>query len=90
MVLCASNSDHSKVQLVTPPTGTPVGEHIKFPGHVHDPAPVGNRAAKSLKKIGKYFKTDENGMAIFWGDPPSSFQTSLGVCTSNIKDGLIS
>lgn len=90
MVLCASNLDHTSVQLVSPPGDTPVGEVIRFPGHVLDPAPVGNRAAKSLKKIGKYFKTDQDGNAVFVGEPPSTFHTSLGVCTSTIKEGLIS
>jgi hypothetical protein len=67
-----------------------VGERIQFEGHIPDPAPVGNRAAKSLRKVGSFFKTNEDGLAVFTGEPPSPFHTSLGPCVSIIKEGSIS
>ncbi|KAL6073758.1 G4 quadruplex nucleic acid binding protein [Balamuthia mandrillaris] len=35
MVLCASNEDHSQVELIHPPEGVPNGERITFEGYSH-------------------------------------------------------
>ena len=90
MVLCASNKEHTEVKLVVPPAGVPAGELITFAGHTSEPAAAGNRAVKAGKKAGGSFATDENGKAMFVGEPSAPFQTSLGICTSTIKGGSIS
>jgi aminoacyl tRNA synthase complex-interacting multifunctional protein 1 len=51
MVLCASNAEHTEVKLVQPPEGVPVGELVKFDGHLPEPAAAGNRAVKAWKKV---------------------------------------
>ena len=33
MVLCASNSDHTKVEFVDVPEGAIIGERVTFPGN---------------------------------------------------------
>lgn len=35
MVMCASNADHSKVELLRPAPGSKVGERVKIVGHEH-------------------------------------------------------
>eukprot|EP00953_Heterococcus_sp_UTEX-ZZ885_P013787 7861-Heterococcus_DN1.PRE.1 len=50
MVLCASNSDHTKVSPLKPPSGVPVGELVSFEGHLPAPVDPGNRAVKAWKK----------------------------------------
>lgn len=87
MVLCASSKDGSEVKLVVPPAGVPVGELIKFKGHVSEPSPTGNRAVKAWKKVADQFATDADGNAMFTGEPSAPMQTSKGGCTSTIKDG---
>ncbi|AFZ79004.1 methionine-tRNA ligase, putative [Theileria equi strain WA] len=37
MVLCVSNEDHTVVQLLEPPSDTPVGERISFDGYTGEP-----------------------------------------------------
>lgn len=43
MVLCASNDDHTKVELVEPPVGAAPGERVTFMDYPGDPE-------KALKK----------------------------------------
>ena len=90
MVLCASNQDHSEVKLVSAPDGCAPGELVTFRGHLADPSPTGNRAVKAWKKVSNSFETDANGNAMFTGEPPALFHTSLGPCTSSIINGLVS
>ncbi|KAL0452019.1 UNVERIFIED_CONTAM: putative methionine--tRNA ligase [Sesamum latifolium] len=52
MVLAASNSDHTKVELVEPPQGAAVGERVTFPGFDGLPDDVLN----PKKKVWKQFK----------------------------------
>lgn len=33
MVLCASNADHTKVELLAPPAGSIPGDRVYFEGH---------------------------------------------------------
>lgn len=37
MVFAASNSDHTQVELVDPPTGTKIGEKVTFDGFQGEP-----------------------------------------------------
>lgn len=91
MVLCASSSDHSEVQLVVPPEGAQVGELVTFEGHASEPVDAGNRAVKSWKKVGGNFATDADGVAWYTGeDTPAKMNTSAGPCTAVIKNGNVS
>ena len=42
MVMCASNEDHTKVELMRPPEGSVVGERIQLEGNPILGAPVSN------------------------------------------------
>ena len=91
MVLCASSSDHSEVQLVVPPEGAQVGELVTFEGHASEPVDAGNRAVKSWKKVRGNFATDADGVAWYTGeDTPAKMNTSAGPCTAVIKNGNVS
>jgi len=90
MVLCASDAEHTDVQLVVPPAGVAAGELVTFDGHLAAPVDAGNRAVKAFKKVAGLFKTDDSGAAVFTGEPASSFQTSSGPCTSPISNGVVS
>ncbi|XP_050142709.1 probable methionine--tRNA ligase isoform X4 [Malus sylvestris] len=46
MVLAASNSDHTTVELVEPPEGAQVGERVTFPGFVGEPDKILNPKKK--------------------------------------------
>ncbi|KAI5424544.1 hypothetical protein KIW84_030644, partial [Lathyrus oleraceus] len=54
MVLAASNDDHTKVELVEPPSSASVGERITFPGHEGSPDELLN----PKKKVWETLKVD--------------------------------
>lgn len=86
MLLCASNSDKSKVDPLSPPPNAKVGELIRFTGHLAEPVEPGNRATKAYGKVADDFYTTPEGVATFKGVP---FMTPEGPCTS-ILTGPIS
>ena len=90
MILCASNSEDTDVQLVSPPEGAAPGELITFDGHLPEPTDNGNRAVKAFKKCAKFLTTDEEGVAQFTGELSAPFMSSLGPCVSVIKGGSVS
>lgn len=90
MVLCASNEEHSEVVLVNPPEGAVPGEVVTFEGHTSEPMAAGNRAVKAFKKVGDDFITDDDGVAMYIGEPTAPFMTTAGPCTATIKGGEIS
>jgi methionyl-tRNA synthetase len=102
MVLCASTDDHTKVELVEPPTGAVPGERVTFAGFPGD-------AEKALKKetlekvLPVCIKQSTNGLplmvmlqdlksngdlvATYKGVP---FMTSAGLCVvKSIANGVI-
>mmetsp|Transcript_65686 Transcript_65686/g.77215 ORF Transcript_65686/g.77215 Transcript_65686/m.77215 type:complete len:859 (+) Transcript_65686:136-2712(+) len=94
MVLCASNSDHSEVRLVSPPVDAKIGERVTIPGFNFDDgdnsAPFAeNKVGKKkvFEKIAPFLTTSEYGVPMFLGKP---LMTSAGVCTSPIVDGSVS
>ena len=93
MVLCASNSDHSVVKLVSPPADAVVGERVMVPevtGADDDDEPYAeNKVGKKkiFEKIAPHLVTNAYGVPEFLGRP---FMTSAGVCTSPIPDGTVS
>jgi len=93
MVLCASNSDHTEVRLVSPPVDAVVGERITIPdfdfeGEEADPFKENKIGKKKIfEKLAPHLVTNRYGIPEFLGRP---FMTSGGVCTSPISEGSVS
>lgn len=82
MVLCASNADHTAVELVQVPQGTAVGERVVFDGLPADAEPepenkVGKK--KIFEQVAPDLKTDANG-AVLWKTHAAT--TSAGAVTA--------
>ncbi|KAK6914322.1 Methionyl/Leucyl tRNA synthetase [Dillenia turbinata] len=87
MVLAASDSDHTKVELVDPPKSAPVGERVKFPGYEGVPDDVLNPKKKVWETVQVDLRTDAE-LGARYKDVP--FTTSAGVCTvKSIAGGSI-
>ncbi|KAL6977679.1 methionine--tRNA ligase [Sarracenia purpurea var. burkii] len=87
MVLAASSTDHTKVELVEPPQSVPVGERVTFPGFKGDPHDVLNPKKKVWETVQVHLHTDKELVACYKDVP---FTTSAGVCKlSSISDGSI-
>ncbi|GAB2295690.1 hypothetical protein Dimus_029844 [Dionaea muscipula] len=87
MVLAASDSEHSKVELVEPPTEAAIGERVKFPGFEGEADDVLNPKKKVWETLQVDLNTDSNLVARFKDIP---FTTSAGVCkVSTIVNGSI-
>jgi len=87
MVLAASNSDHTQVELLIPPPGTKVGERVTFDGYSGEPEEQLNPKHKIWEAIQPDFITSDDCVATYKGTP---FKTSTGVCkVKSIKKGSI-
>jgi glutamyl-tRNA synthetase len=92
MVLCASNSDHTEVKLVSVPVEAKVGERVTVPdfdfeGEAGQPMkenPMGKK--KIFDKLAPFLVTNKYGVPEFLGRP---LMTSAGVCTSPISEGNV-
>jgi methionine--tRNA ligase beta chain len=82
MLLCASNEDHTKVDPLCAPKGSPVGELVTFAGHKAAPAAAGNRATKAFDRVAAELSTGTDGVARF---QDVTFDTSAGPCFSPAK-----
>lgn len=76
MVLCASNADHTAVELLIPPEGSVAGDVVYFEGHQGTPEPVLNPKKKIFESVQIDFKTGDDLVAR-WKDV--AFQTLKGV-----------
>jgi len=56
MVMCASNADHTKCELMRPPEGSVVGERIQLEGNPILGAPVGSAYEAVLNPKKKYME----------------------------------
>eukprot|EP00915_Cephaloidophora_sp_WS-2016_P000118 GHVH01000199.1.p1 GENE.GHVH01000199.1~~GHVH01000199.1.p1 ORF type:complete len:746 (+),score=121.52 GHVH01000199.1:40-2238(+) len=66
MVLCASNEDHTKVEFMTPPEGTPLGESLSFVGAAGDgPDEVLPKKKSPWDTCQKLFATAEDFSGVF-------------------------
>lgn len=64
MVLCASNPDHTAVQLLAPPSVAKVGDRVVFPGFSGEAATANVVAKKKIfEKLAPLLRTDERGVA---------------------------
>ncbi|CAN6580171.1 unnamed protein product [Malus baccata var. baccata] len=87
MVLAASNSDHTTVELVEPPEGAQVGERVTFPGFVGEPDEILNPKKKVWETLQVDLHTNTELVACYKDVP---LTTSAGVCTvSSIAGGSI-
>lgn len=87
MVLAASNSDHTKVELVEPPKSATVGERVIFPGFTGEPDDVLNPKKKVWETLQVDLHSDANLVACYKDIP---LTTSAGVCkVSSISNGSI-
>ncbi|EXB50508.1 putative methionine--tRNA ligase [Morus notabilis] len=87
MVLAASNSDHTKVELVEPPKSAYVGERVSFPGFAGQPDDVLNPKKKVWETLQVDLHTNSHLVACYKDIP---FTTLAGVCTvSTIPEGSI-
>ncbi|KAK9287301.1 hypothetical protein L1049_015714 [Liquidambar formosana] len=87
MVLAASSSDHTKVELVDPPKSAVVGERLTFPGFEGEPDDILNPKKKVWETVQVDLHTDMELVARYKDVP---FTTSAGVCTvSSICGGSI-
>ena len=94
MVMCASNADHTAIEIVRPPAGSKVGERVNLEGN-----PIGDAFSQEWqkqlnpkKKIMEGFlgftKTNDAGEAIYNG---ARWSTSAGTfIPSGIKNGNVS
>ncbi|EOA16039.1 hypothetical protein CARUB_v10004167mg [Capsella rubella] len=87
MVLAASSSDGSKVELVEPPKSATIGERVTFPGFEGEPDDVLNPKKKVWETLLVDLNTNENLVACYKDVP---FTTSAGECkVSSISNGTI-
>ncbi|GAB2210012.1 hypothetical protein Droror1_Dr00015262 [Drosera rotundifolia] len=87
MVLAASDSEHTMVELVDPPADAVIGERLTFPGFEGEPDGVLNPKKKVWETLQVDLNTDGNLVARFKDIP---FTTSAGVCkVSSIVNGSI-
>nr|VDD03204.1 unnamed protein product [Brassica rapa] len=87
MVLAASSSDGSKVELVEPPESAEIGERVRFQGFEGEPDVVLDPKMKVWETLVVDLHTDENLVACYKDLP---FTTDAGVCkVSSISNGTI-
>ncbi|KAG6741540.1 hypothetical protein POTOM_054802 [Populus tomentosa] len=87
MVLAASNSDHTKVELVDPPPSAVVGERVTFQGFEGEPDDVLNPKKKVWETLQVDLQTNSDLIACYKDIP---LTTSGGVCkVASISCGSI-
>ncbi|EME30689.1 methionyl-tRNA synthetase isoform 2 [Galdieria sulphuraria] len=64
MLLCGSTKDKSKVEPLSPPEHTQVGELVYFDGVEMKPTESGKQATQSFERIVDFLKTDSKGVAL--------------------------
>ncbi|CAL9150115.1 unnamed protein product [Musa hybrid cultivar] len=87
MVLAASNDDHTKVELVDPPSSAAVGDRVTFPGYSGEPDGILSAKSKVWEKVQVDLQSNSELVACYKDVP---FTTSAGVCkVSSIANGAI-
>jgi len=78
MVLCSSNADHTKVEIVSPPQGSKIGERVIFEGFEgKDPEPENKVAKKKIfEKLAPDLKTTADGIVVW---KQATAKTSAGI-----------
>ncbi len=87
MVLAGSDAGHTRVELVMPPEGAPVGELVTFPGFPGKPDEQLNPKKKIWEAIQPELRTSAELVALYRDAP---FTTSAGVCrVASIANAVI-
>jgi methionine--tRNA ligase beta chain len=76
MVLAASNSDHTQVELLTPVEGSKPGERVTFDGYSGEPDDQLNPKKKVWETVQPDFSTTDECVAVYKNVP---FKTSAGI-----------
>ena len=101
MVLCASNDDHTKVELVRPPEGATIGERVVFDGYyteggdgavpqvvIAPPAPDNRMAKKKIfEKLAPDLKTDMDGNVVWKNAICRTLGGEKGICRA--ENGMV-
>jgi len=87
MVLAASNPEHTKVELLNPPTGSKIGERVTVDGFPGEHDAQLNPKHKVWETVQPDLKTNDDLVATYKG---AALKTSAGVCTvKSIANGGI-
>ena len=86
MVLCASNGDHTQVELLKVNEETPIGDHVSCEGYEYKPEKVLVPKKKIWEDVMPDLKTNQNLQATYQG---LILTTSKGDIKSNSIVGLI-
>lgn len=82
MVLCASLADGSKVELVTPPSGSAPGDRCYFEGHEGEPDAQLKSKEKVWETVQPNFKTNAQRQGTYVdGEKECVLKTAKGVCS---------
>eukprot|EP00736_Rhodelphis_marinus_P007948 Rmarinus@m.11487 len=90
MVMCASNADKSKVELLVPPAGAKPGDRVVLKGYNEgiEPEKQMNPKKKTVEKVSPFFKTSDELLAMY---KDAVWMTPAGpVKASSIVGGSIS
>lgn len=69
MVMCASDKENNKVELLEPPASSVPGDRIVFDKYPGEPDQQLNAKKKIWEQVSVDLKTDENKVACYKGDP---------------------
>ncbi|CAM9395994.1 unnamed protein product [Heterosigma akashiwo] len=82
MLMCASDENKTKVEPITPPEGSTIGELITFEGYQVNPLKPGLRANRAYEEVaGGFAARPEDGVAVWEGVP---LATRAGPVTSQL------
>mmetsp|Transcript_46896 Transcript_46896/g.114386 ORF Transcript_46896/g.114386 Transcript_46896/m.114386 type:complete len:780 (+) Transcript_46896:83-2422(+) len=85
MVLAAKAEDGSKVELITPPEGSKIGERVFIEGVEGEPISSAQvKKRKTWEAVAKDLKTGDGGVATWQG---KTIQTSAGACKAASLEG---
>jgi glutamyl-tRNA synthetase len=88
MVMCASNPEHTVIEILIPPPGSFPGDRVYFAGHEGTPDAVLVPKKKVFEGLQPDFKTGDDLVAMWKG---VAFQTDRGVVKSKgLKGASIS
>lgn len=80
LVLCASNDDHTKVEILSAPEGSKIGERVHITGVTVDPSPS-SVSPKVWSKISKQLKTNAEAVACVNGAPLTTATGAIKAAT---------
>mmetsp|Transcript_10181 Transcript_10181/g.23836 ORF Transcript_10181/g.23836 Transcript_10181/m.23836 type:complete len:872 (+) Transcript_10181:59-2674(+) len=91
MVLCGSDNENGKVQLLEPPAGAKIGERVTVEGYdepTPDPVLKSKTQQKVWPRVAEDLKTDAEGRAVYKGKP--LLTSAGGLSCADLKDVPIS